>query len=192
MFLKSLILTLICLNPLCSELSFNGKLNIYSKSEIKNSNFHIDFEEKLEVARDEAILAYEELAKKIGNFGRINELRTNRIIRELKRAKINWSLDAKKYRYCQERSLAYAIQPIGSKNGQIFICPQLYLQPQDILTQVLIHEAAHFVAPGQECSASRFEVLALNFSNVKSPIKTAYWKECKLESLTKKANKLIH
>jgi hypothetical protein len=171
-------------------IEYSGKIQKF-KNEIQvKVNYEDDFKVKLTLAKKNVIEALTMLEAALPSENLFNKTRIMKMIREFKKSHITWNNEFKKYRFCSEDALAYAIPSLGRNVPRIVICPDLYLQSEAILTQVLIHEAAHTVFPGKECAASIIEVFALEFSNINYPIKSGYWDRCKLDKVLERARRL--
>ncbi|MFT6630318.1 MAG: hypothetical protein ACJAS4_000254 [Bacteriovoracaceae bacterium] len=181
-----LILIFSSVHSMAGPIEFTGKLN---ENPGVDQDYAAEFEVNLEKAKINVIKAFTELELNLPAKAIFNKARVRKIIRVFNKSKIYWNTQSKKYKYCGDKSLAYAVPAFGLSEGKIFFCPAIYSQNQDIITQVLLHEAAHFTFPGNECQASVIEIFALYFSDINYPLKSAYWSKCKLDRVVKKAQR---
>lgn len=107
--------------------------------------------------------------------------------RVMKKAELKWGMHMPKWKMCGENTVAYVVQ-LNNMRHKVYICPSAYVQDEDILVQVFLHESAHMGGVTSECHASRMEVLALNFSDTTKGLKSGYWKKCHLQKFIDRLN----
>lgn len=166
-------------------IEFTNNLNTSKNPTEDFQSLNIDIEERLEQARLEAERIVALLAA--DNTYRANILHQQNIektYKTIQKLRFTWSKTGKPFGQCDPNTFAYVIKLHTKEHrNNIFNCPILLLQTFPILTQIIIHEAAHLGFEASECQATAFEVLSLHYSSFTEVYKTPYWKRCGTERL---------
>jgi hypothetical protein len=167
--------------PNSDDLSLELKQLDFDQIEQK---FNTAYEEALEILRT----TIQENSYTHGFFGR--NKRFKRALHALENAELQWSKKITSWRFCRTKTVAYVVN-YGTLRSSIFLCPIAYIQSQEVLTQIIVHEAAHLGGTTSECQASKMEMLALYFSRIEQPFKSGYWHKCGLSKFNQKLNSTL-
>jgi hypothetical protein len=184
--LKLIIMSLIFSNnALGLEFTKNFNESVNPTQDFQEQNFN--FEERLEEARLEAERIVALLAADTTyRAGILYQGNIERTFKSLQNITFTWDRSGKTFGRCDGQTFAYVIKLYSKQHRyNVNICPILLLQPFSILTQVIIHEAAHLGFGASECQATAFEVLSLHYSSFEEVFRTPYWDKCSTEKLNK-------